>query len=578
MAIYHLSTKPVSRSSGRTATASIAYRAGIAIKDERTGKEHDYTKRSGVVSTRLHTPNDLKIERNELWNLAEATETRKNSRTAREIVVNLPHELSGRERIMLVNEFAKDLADKYGVAVDVAVHTPDAQGDNRNHHAHIMLTTRKLERLESGRVALTRKSQLEMSNTQLKERDLPSARDELKVIRKQWADLTNKHLKEAKVDARIDHRSHKDRGLEQLPTQKLGWEASAMERKGIATDKGDYNRMVRDFNQTLNQVAALDKSLKDLKEQREQSNDRVREAIDRTTGYVEFTAKNTARTDQNTDFANKVINDAQQQTEEAERVIDRADRAIAKHQRQLEAKQENAKRDRPVSPVPQQIKKQSEVTAVTEPSPDVFKENRKIYLKYAKKVETTAKAILSSQLKTLQDKGKPALAKFEKLRDNEPLFFGKDKWREDKQNALNEFNAIKARHDSIKDNGVTDEHLEQAKQHIAKHEPSYHAKAQQTIEILQELNRAKKDDKAKEHGADFHAQQGKTYSGKILRADENGIVQQTRDGTVYHPALSSVEQGKSYNLENNGSSYNVQQEYEARKTDKSLDQDRGINR
>ena len=578
MAIYHLSTKPVSRSSGRTATASIAYRAGIAIKDERTGKEHDYTKRSGVVSTRLHTPNDLEIKRNELWNLAEATETRKNSRTAREIVVNLPHELSGRGRIMLVNEFAKDLATQYGVGVDVAVHTPDAQGDNRNHHAHIMLTTRKLERLESGRVALTDKSQLEMSNTQLKERNLPSARDELKLIRKQWADLTNKHLKEAKVDARIDHRSHKDRGLEQLPTQKLGWEASAMERKGIATDKGDYNRMVRDFNQTLNQVAELDKSIKDLKEQREQSNDRVREAIDRTTEYIEFTAKNTARTDQNTDFANQVIADAQRQTKEAERAIDRAGRAIAKHQRQLEAKQASAKLDRPATPTPQQIKKQSEVTAVTEPSPNVFKENRKIYLEYVEKIETTAKAILSSQLKTLQDKGKPALAKFEKLRDNEPLFFGKDKWRKDKQNALNTFNAIKARHEGIKNNGVTDEHLEQAKQHIAKHEPSYHAKAQQAIEILQELNRAKKDDKAKEHGADFHAQQGKTYSGKILRADENGIVQQTRDGTVYHPALSSVEQGKSYNLENNGSSYNVQQEYDVRKPNKSVDQDRGVER
>ena len=569
MAIYHLSTKPISRSSGRTATASIAYRAGIAIKDERTGKEHDYTRKGGVVSTRLHTPNNLDIKRDELWNLAEASENRKNSRTAREIVVNLPYELSTRERVTLVNDFAEDLASKYGVAVDVAVHLPDAEGDNRNHHAYIMLTTRKLERLESGRIALTDKSQLEMSNTQLKERNLPTASDELKLIRKQWADLTNKHLKEANVDARIDHRSHKDRGLEQLPTQKLGWEASAMERKGIATDKGDYNRMVKAFNQTLNQVAVLDKSINE----REQSNDRLREAIDQATKHVEFTARNTARTDQNTDFANKVIDDAQQQTEEAERVIDRADRAIAKHQRQLEAKQASV-----ATLAPQQIKKQSEVTAVTEPSPDVFKENRKIYLEYAEKIETTAKAILSNQLKTLQDKGKPALAKFEKLRDNEPLFFGKDKWREDKQNALNAFNAIKARHDSIKDNGVTDEHLEQAKQHIAKHEPSYHAKAQQAIEILQELNRAKKDNKAKEHGADFHAQQGKTYSGKILRSDENGIVQQTRDGTVYHPAMSGIEQGKSYNLENNGDSYKVQQQYEVRKPDKSLDQDRGMIR
>mgnify|MGYP000159157053 CR=1 FL=1 len=571
MAIYHLSTKPISRSSGRTATASIAYRAGIAIKDERTGKEHDYTRKGGVVSTRLHTPNNLDIKRDELWNLAEASENRKNSRTAREIVVNLPYELSTRERVTLVNDFAEDLASKYGVAVDVAVHLPDAEGDNRNHHAHIMLTTRKLERLESGRIALTDKSQLEMSNTQLKERNLPTASDELKLIRKQWADMTNERLEHAQIDARIDHRSHAERGLDQLPTQKLGWEASAMERKGIATDKGDYNRMVKEYNQTMNQVALLDKSIQDLKAQREQSNDRVRKAIDQATRHVEFTARNTTRTAQNTDFTNQVINGAQQQTEAAERAIDQADRAIAEHQRKLEAQA--------VTPPPQQIKKQSEVTAVTELSPNTFKENRKIFTEYAEKVETTAKAILRSQLKALEDKGKPLLAKFEKLRDNEPLlWFKKEKWAKDKENALKAFDAVKDKHNSLNDKGVTEEHREQAKQHIAEREPSYHAKAQQAIEILSELNRVRQDNKAKQHGADFHAQQGKTYSGKILRADENGIVQQTRDGTVYHPAMSGIERGKSYNLENNGSSYKVQQQYEVRKPDKSLDQDRGMVR
>lgn len=346
MAIYHLSTKPVSRSSGRTATASIAYRAGIAIKDERTGKEHDYTKRSGVVFTQLHTPNNLQIDRAELWNLAETTETRKNSRTAREIVVNLPYELDESCRSELVNDFAKDLANKYGVAVDVAVHLPDAEGDNRNHHAHIMLTTRKLERLESGRIALTSKSQLEMSNTQLKERNLPTARDELKLIRKQWADLTNDYMKERNIPVTIDHRSHAERGLDQLPTQKLGWEASAMERKGIATDKGNYNRMVKEYNRTMNQVAVLDKSIQGLKEQREQSNDRARDRIERTIKLTESAAYNTAWAAKRAGQVNERVNDSQQGIEGAERAINastgainQADRRIAEHQRQLEAKQ-----------------------------------------------------------------------------------------------------------------------------------------------------------------------------------------------------------------------------------------------
>lgn len=250
--------------------------------------------------------------------------------------------------MMLVNDFAKDLANQYGVAVDVAIHTPDAQGDNRNHHAHIMLTTRKLERLESGRVALTSKSQLEMSNTQLKERGLPSAREELKAIREQWANITNKHLKEAKIDARIDHRSHKDRGLEQLPTKKLGWEASALERKGIKTATGEYNRMVEEYNHTMKQLAIIEKSLKADTEQREQSNDRTRERVERAIKCIENAVINTDWAATRARQVNERVNDSQQGIEGAEReinasasAIDQADRRIAEHQQsKLKAERE----------------------------------------------------------------------------------------------------------------------------------------------------------------------------------------------------------------------------------------------
>ena len=248
MAIYHLSTKPISRSSGRTATASIAYRAGIAIKDERTGKEHDYTKRSGVVSTRLHTPNGLNIERNELWNLAETTETRKNSRTAREIVVNLPYELSGRERIMLVNEFAKDLATQYGVAVDVAVHTPDAQGDNRNHHAHIMLTTRKAELDPDNKLILTTKADIELSNTKRKSLNMGTTQEEIKAIRTKWADLANYALEQAGHNEKIDHRSYADQGNGLQATIHEGTKVTQLRRQGIDTEISRFNDNVKQQN------------------------------------------------------------------------------------------------------------------------------------------------------------------------------------------------------------------------------------------------------------------------------------------------------------------------------------------
>ena len=93
MAIYHCSTKTVNRSSGRTAVASSAYRAGEKLEDERTGLTHDFTRKNGVVHSEIISNLDTEIDRGELWNLAEKTENRKDARTAREWVIALPDEL-----------------------------------------------------------------------------------------------------------------------------------------------------------------------------------------------------------------------------------------------------------------------------------------------------------------------------------------------------------------------------------------------------------------------------------------------------------------------------------------------------
>ena len=257
MAIYHLSTKPISRSSGRSATASIAYRAGVQIDDKRQGKTFDYTKRSGVLHTELLTPNDINISRSDLWNMAELTDTRSNSRTAREFVVNIPHELMtdpkdpNNRGITAIRELAHDLKNQYGVAVDFAIHSPDKQGDNRNYHAHIMVTTRQLTIDKDGNAKLGDKSQLEMSNTQLKAIGKATAKDELKIIREKWATIANNQLEQAGIAERIDHRSHKDRGLDTLPTIKMGWKATELERQGIRTEKGDINREIRATNERI---------------------------------------------------------------------------------------------------------------------------------------------------------------------------------------------------------------------------------------------------------------------------------------------------------------------------------------
>ena len=264
MAIFHLSTKPIKRSSGRSATASAAYRAACEIEDKRTGLTHDYSKKSGVVNSEAFVVvrgEKVAVDRAQLWNAAEFAEKRKDARTAREIVINLPHELSKELRQNLVEDFTEYVAQKYNVAIDYAIHEPDKHGDNRNHHAHILMTTREAT-LKNGRVELGKKTSLELSNTKLKTLDMPKTQEQIVSLRESWATMTNDYLSFANVDARIDHRSFEEQGLSIKPTIKLGWEASALERSGIATDRGDFNRAIRADNL---QIVNLENEIVDLR-------------------------------------------------------------------------------------------------------------------------------------------------------------------------------------------------------------------------------------------------------------------------------------------------------------------------
>ena len=151
MAIYHLTTKPVSRAAGRSATAAAAYRSGELVHDLTTDQVFDYTRKRGVEHSEIVLPTaaaradiNWARDRQALWNAAESAEKRNDSRVAREYEVALPHELKPSQRVELVRAFAADLANRYGVAVDFSIHAPHRHGDERNHHAHILTTTREL--------------------------------------------------------------------------------------------------------------------------------------------------------------------------------------------------------------------------------------------------------------------------------------------------------------------------------------------------------------------------------------------------------------------------------------------------
>ena len=254
MAIYHLSVKAISRSAGRTSTAAAAYRAGVEITDARTGEVHDYTRKRGVVSADLVLPEgapEWAADRSALWNAAEKAERRKDACVAREYEVALPAELSAEGRRQLALDFAKEMADREGCAVDVAIHEPGREGDDRNHHAHILRTTRKV-----GPEGLADKLDTEKAGR--------SRRDDLEGVRARWAELCNERLRDAGIEATVDHRSLKAQGIDREPTRHLGPTASAIERR-----TGDASRRRLDFDQAVTERLTRAKELGQLERERE---------------------------------------------------------------------------------------------------------------------------------------------------------------------------------------------------------------------------------------------------------------------------------------------------------------------
>ncbi len=193
----------ISRSQGRSATAAIAYRVAERIEDRRTGLVFDYAARGGVDHTEILAPDhapDWVRDRSELWNRVEESETRKNSQVAREVRVALPAELTHDERVDLVRDFVCEQFVDRGMVADIALHAPGREGDERNHHAHILLTTREID----------------AEGFTTKNRDWNKV-ELLEGWREAWARDSNAALERAGIEDRVDHRTlvaQRDEALE----------------------------------------------------------------------------------------------------------------------------------------------------------------------------------------------------------------------------------------------------------------------------------------------------------------------------------------------------------------------------
>jgi len=274
MAIFHCSIKIISRGKGQSAVAAAAYRAGELIQNEYDGITHDYTRKGGVAHTEILLPRYAPREyetRAVLWNAVEQIEKAKNSQLAREIELALPAELTLEWNIFLVREYVTRCFVSAGMCADICVHDKK----DGNPHAHVMLTMRPF--MPSGEWGNRQKKEYILDKRgekiydpmkrQYKCRSIPSIdwneQTKAEEWRAGWAEAVNACLEQQELPERIDHRSYERQGIEQVPTVHMGVAATQMERKGIATERGNTNREIAVTNKQLRQLRARLNHLKD---------------------------------------------------------------------------------------------------------------------------------------------------------------------------------------------------------------------------------------------------------------------------------------------------------------------------
>ena len=321
MAIYHLEAKVISRGAGRSAVAAAAYMSCSQILNDYDGVQHDYTRKQGLVWQQIFLPEYAPAEwsdRGTLWNAVEENEKTKDSRLAREFVVALPIEMGKAEWERLLTEFIKDNFVSDGMCADVCIHDTDGH----NPHAHIMVTVRPLAengqwqyKTEKEYLCVRDGEEMGFTGAEFKEAQkegwekqyqykvgrkkeymAPSAAEaagyervsktpkstrfgrqnpvaarwnsdeQLVLWRSAWADVTNRYLERAGAEARIDHRSHADRGILEQPTIHEGVTARAMEQQGFIADRCELNRQIKADNKLLRELrSAFEKIAKAVK-------------------------------------------------------------------------------------------------------------------------------------------------------------------------------------------------------------------------------------------------------------------------------------------------------------------------
>ena len=203
------------------------------------------------------------LDRAVLWNSVELNEKQKNAQLCRTLKAALPNDWSYELAEETVRDYVQRNFVSKGMCADWAIHDSVNQNGIHNLHFHLMLTLRPVE--ENGKWGAKQRKEYILDKDGNKIRNKSGRGFKSRAVdvndwnekgnsrkwRKDLTDTINVVNDRIGLPEYWEHRSFKELGLEQEPTRHLGPIASALERKGIRTEKGDANRAIMEHNQTL---------------------------------------------------------------------------------------------------------------------------------------------------------------------------------------------------------------------------------------------------------------------------------------------------------------------------------------
>lgn len=289
MAIYSCNISNVSRAKGSSSVATLSYIEAEKYRDERTGILYDYGRAERVIGSGTiipyTAPEDF-LYPEKLFNSIELYEKADNARTAKKIIVALPREFDKETSMKVLDSYITNNLVEKGYCATFAIHTDK---ENNNPHAHILVANRQID--DKGEWASKRKMEyvlddkgertplLDENGEQKKDKNGRKqwkrrsaevnpldTKEMLQQLRENWAKECNKFLDQGN---QIDHRSFKDRGIDDIPTIHEGYAAREREKRGEKSERCEYNREIMSFRWLREKVKAMKEELKHMMERLE---------------------------------------------------------------------------------------------------------------------------------------------------------------------------------------------------------------------------------------------------------------------------------------------------------------------